>query len=83
MARAAEPIGVGAPEGRSDLETAASLLTLADPDGVAADELQEELVSLGDRPGKVFRLASHVPAVRSPAPRASAGTPPSPQGSST
>jgi mycothiol synthase len=57
MAEAAEPIQIGAPEERSELETTASLLTLADPDGVDANELQEELASLRDRPGKVLRLA--------------------------
>ena len=57
MADGAEPIAIGTPEERHELETTASLLTLADPDGVDAYELREELDSLGDRPGKVLRLA--------------------------
>jgi mycothiol synthase len=58
MANGAEgPTAIGALEGRVELDAAAGLLTLTDPDGVDPDELEEELASLGDRPGKILRLA--------------------------
>jgi mycothiol synthase len=57
MRRAEEPIVIGALDGRAELDAAAGLLTLTDPDGVDPDDIEEELAALGDRPGKILRLA--------------------------